>query len=69
MSIFKTLIVAVVATSILSAGGKGVIKVDTTPLPIIEETPFYYAGLKFGTLGVGVDFSIPLSQSFLLDSM
>ena len=53
--------------SILWSGGKGVIQVDTTPCPIIEERPlFYYAGLKAGTLGVGVDFSIPLSQSFSL---
>ncbi len=53
--------------SILWSGGKGVIQVDTTPCPIIEERPlFYYAGLKAGTLGVGVDFSIPLSQLFSL---
>jgi len=66
MSIFKVFLVAIISSSIVSAGGKGVVEVDTTPIPIIEESPFYYAGLKFGTLGVGVDFAIPLSQSFFL---
>ena len=67
MSIFKTLIVAVVATYILSAGGKGVEKAVVEPLSIIPERPlYYYSGLKVGTLGVGVDFSIPLSQSFFV---
>ncbi len=66
MKSIKSLLITLLASSLLIAGGKDTIKAESEPLPIIEELPNYYTSLKVGTLGVGVDFAIPLSQSLFL---
>ncbi|MFK5976116.1 MAG: hypothetical protein QM493_06375 [Sulfurovum sp.] len=65
MNNMKILLITLLASSLLTAGGKDTIKAESEPLPI-EELPNYYTSLKVGTLGVGVDFAIPLTQSLFL---
>ena len=64
--------IAVLAMSGVAIAGPGVIKTDK-PVAIIphDDAPvvygsFYTVGLKLGTLGLGVDVSMPLSRHFNL---
>jgi len=61
--------VAVLAMSGVAIAGPGVIEVDK-PIAIIPHEvvygSFYTVGLKVGTLGLGVDVSMPLSRHFNL---
>jgi len=61
----KILLSSCVAIS-LFAGGDISPVVDIVPVitaPVVSQ-PLYSSAFKFGTLGVGVDFSIPMTESF-----
>ncbi len=64
--IYRALLILALLSPQLFAGGKGVERVIVEPIPIPERPLYYYSSLKVGTLGVGVDFAIPLSQSFFV---
>lgn len=63
----KIIVSSLLLGSLLYAGGKGLEEANVSPLSIIVEDELYYSlGLKGGTLGVGIDFSIPITSSFAL---
>ena len=72
----RKILISAVACALLSgsayAGGKGVLKTDDVviEIPTVEETieygSYYSIGLKAGTLGIGLDVAMPLSDHFSL---
>ena len=59
----QTLLLSLLSSSVFAGGNKEVVCSTSPIMPI--ETPLYYSlGLKAGTLGLGVDFAIPLNRSF-----
>ena len=70
----KKILMSAVACALLSgsayAGGKGVVETEVVVIDIPEVTEeygsYYSIGLKAGTLGIGLDVAMPLSDHFSL---
>jgi len=58
----KIIILGLLLSSILFAGGKNIYKAQSKSIDIIKT--LNYTSLKIGTLGLGIDFAVPINQNF-----
>lgn len=61
----KIIVSSLLLISLLYAGGKNENEPQSDTIKVVEERPlFSYTSLKVGTLGLGVDFAMPINQYF-----
>ena len=67
-TVSTTIITALLCSTLLHAEGKGVVETEISPVEIpVAQRPLYdYMGLKAGTLGVGIEYAMPLNRNFFV---